>query len=105
VRRIVDKDEFVSLTPNTITNFSDLSEELEKTRDRGYALDNREANSDLIRVAAPLRDQSGSAVAAISIATPYFKMDADRIERFSELIIKTALSISHRLGHIGTKTY
>ena len=105
VRRIVDKDNFKAITQNTVRNFAELNKELEKTRERGYALDNREANSDLVCVAAPIRDQSGQPVAAISIATPYFKMDSKQIRRFSELIKMTALAISRRVGYQGETTY
>jgi DNA-binding IclR family transcriptional regulator len=105
VRQIVDVDGFLPITENTVRNFTQLKEELDNTRKRGYAVDNREANTDLICVAAPLRDQSGQAMAAISIATPYFKMDDDHIERFGELIVATALAISRKLGYLGEKMY
>jgi DNA-binding IclR family transcriptional regulator len=105
VRQIVDVDGFRPITENTVRNFTQLKEELDNTRKRGYAVDNREANTDLICVAAPLRDQSGQAMAAISIATPYFKMDDDHIERFGELIVATALAISRKLGYLGEKMY
>jgi DNA-binding IclR family transcriptional regulator len=56
-------------------------------------------------VAAPIYDQSNSAVAAISIATPYFKIDSQRRSQFGELITETALDISRKLGFLGEKTY
>jgi DNA-binding IclR family transcriptional regulator len=105
VRQIVAEDGFIAVTEHTVRNFEELDAELEKTRRRGYALDNREANSDLICVAAPLRDQYGLPLAAISIATPYFKMDRDSIKRFSGLVVSTAMAISRKLGYLGERTY
>jgi DNA-binding IclR family transcriptional regulator len=105
VRRIVERDGFHPITENTVRNFTELTAELDSTRKRGFALDNREANNDLVCVAAPIRDQSGKAVAAVSIATPYFKMKRDRIKEFGDLIVDTALGISRRLGYLGHGTY
>lgn len=105
VKRLVARDGFVPVTENTVGSFAELKTELETTRERGYALDNREANTDLICVAAPIRDRSAEPVAAISIATPYFKMDSERIKRFGELIADTAVAISRRLGFLGDRTY
>jgi DNA-binding IclR family transcriptional regulator len=105
VERIVAKDGFLSITKNTIRSREELERDLERTRKRGYAVDNREGNPGLICVAAPIRDGTNEAIAAISIATPYYKMDADKKTRFSSLVKKTAQEISRRLGYLSDDLY
>jgi DNA-binding IclR family transcriptional regulator len=105
VREIVQKDGFVPVTENTVKNLEELLQELDRTRKRGYSIDAREGDPNLICVAAPIYDQSNTAVAAISIATPYFKIDNRRRSQFGKLITETALNISGKLGFLEEKTY
>jgi DNA-binding IclR family transcriptional regulator len=105
VREIVKKEGFVRITENTVKNLEELLQELDITRKRGYSVDAREGDPDLICVAAPIYDQSYTALAAISIATPYFKIDAEKRSQFGKLIVETAINISRKLGFLGEKTY
>ncbi len=92
-------------TAYTITSYSGLLGELEKTRNRGYALDDREVEDEIFCVAAPIFDWSDKAVAAISIGSLCVRMNEERIANFGKLIQKTALEISRRLGFSGNKLY
>ena len=105
VRDIVSRDGFVPVTENTVPDFDALTRELERTRERGYALDNREGDTNLICVAAPVRDAGGEPVGSVSIATPFFKMDAERQRVFGGLVARTALEISRKLGFLGSELF
>ena len=59
----------VSRNPNEA-----LFAELEITRERGWAIDNEEAEEGLTCFALPLIDRSGAAVAAISCSGPATRM-------------------------------
>ena len=60
--------DFVALTPQTITNVASLRAELAAVRQRGFAVDNREAFQTIACVGVPIRDPHGHITAAISFA-------------------------------------
>jgi IclR family transcriptional regulator, KDG regulon repressor len=88
-----------AMTPNTITNFPTLIEELARVRARGYAVDREEVEDGLACVAAPVRDHRGETIAAISMAGPSARI-LPHEERFGRLVATTALEISTALGYV-----
>lgn len=72
-------------TPNAITSAQGLYDELERTHERGWAIDNEESEEGLTCLAVPLVDGSGAAIAAISCSGPSTRMERNRDERLSEL--------------------
>lgn len=88
-------------TTHTITDLSLLRKDLAEARRRGYAVNRRESEVGVISVAAPIRDVSGRAVAAISVAGP-----AERLEPHERLLaqatVEAAAMVSRRLGYQGS---
>lgn len=105
VREITGGGELQSATPFTLSHHDDLLKELECIRNRGFSIDNRENELEIMCVAAPIYDRLNRSIAAISIASPYSKMTEDRLKLFSGMVVETALDISRRLGFIGDKLY
>lgn len=105
VKEITGGGELLSKTEYTIKHYNDLVIDLDRTRKRGYAIDNRESEREVFCVAAPVYNRSAEPVAAISIASLASKMNNDRMEKFSKLVVSTALNISRRLGFVGNKLY
>lgn len=66
--------ELSQLTDNTITDPTLLREELDITRERGYALDNEESEAGICCIAMPVCNIEGRAVAAVSISGPLTRM-------------------------------
>jgi DNA-binding IclR family transcriptional regulator len=95
---------FVQITPNTVKNFGELMDEIQRTRHQGYAFDNMESNEQLSCVACPLYDRTGRAVGAISCSVPAHRMDEKR-PTVTEAVAETALRISQRLGFVGSRFY
>jgi DNA-binding IclR family transcriptional regulator len=62
------EDDLVALTPQTITSVGSLRLEIGAVRDRGYAVDNREAYQTICCIGVPIRDPEGNISAAISFA-------------------------------------
>ena len=95
---ILKKVELVKLTPNTRVNPEDVKNSLEEVRKRGWATDDEE-NWKMVRcVAAPVRDNSGKVVAALSVST---LTDLDSYEQMlgiTNKVIDTAHELSRRLG-------
>lgn len=82
---------FPRLTANTLTEPEELRAELERTRQRGYALDNAEVLDDLKCVAAPLFDHRRRVVAAVSLSgaaedftTAFIQMTATELRTLAE---------------------
>ncbi|MDS0293692.1 IclR family transcriptional regulator [Halogeometricum luteum] len=69
-----------ALTEESIVDREALFEELEETRERGYAVNRGEHFVGVSAVAAPILSNSGSVVGAISISGPLSRMGDDRIE-------------------------
>lgn len=86
-------------TENTITDPIQLKEHLKIVREQGYAIDDEENEKGIRCVAAPVRNDSGKVIAAISISGPAFRMTRKIIqEKLKKDVIKTALKISEKLG-------
>jgi IclR family acetate operon transcriptional repressor len=87
-------------TDTTITDEVELLDHLELVRKRGYALDLGEHEVEVRCVAAPIFDQYGETVAAISVSGPRDRIDP--IAQNKELIEQTlnaANNISKNLGY------
>ena len=68
--RRLDGAELDKLTDHTIVSVPALLEEFERTRERGYGVDDEEFAVGLRCLAVPIRDLDGKAVAAISVSMP-----------------------------------
>ena len=68
--RRLDGAELDKLTDHTIVSVPALLEELERTRERGYAVDDEEFAIGLRCIAVPIRDLDDKVVAAISVSMP-----------------------------------
>ncbi len=86
-------------TENTITDLAKLRQELALVRERGYSFDNEEIEAGLRCVGAPVRDYTGRAIAAISIAGPSFRITPGNIPSLSESVRKAANSLSEQMGY------
>ncbi|WLP88764.1 IclR family transcriptional regulator [Gordonia sp. NB41Y] len=85
------------LTPNTITDPSTLHAELKSVLRQGCAYDLGEAISEVHCVAAPIRDEMGVVVAAISITAPVSRFTAAQHE-FRRSVISAAGAVTKALG-------
>lgn len=85
-------------TANTIVAPEILRAELQRTRDRGYAVDDIENEIGVRCVGAPIFDHEGDLVGAVSLAGPTLRMTWERIEQLTAPVIEAAREISARLG-------
>jgi DNA-binding IclR family transcriptional regulator len=86
-----------AFTDTTITSEPALRAELERTRDRGYAVDESEHQPGVRCVGAPIRDHDGRVFAAVSVTGSAWKISAAETEALAKVVMHTARSISDRL--------
>jgi DNA-binding IclR family transcriptional regulator len=86
-------------TENTITDPKKLIEHLKIVRSQGYAIDDEENEKGVRCVAAPIFNETGKAIAAISISAPSFRVTKKIIQEvLSKEVMETASKISQRMG-------
>jgi len=88
-------------TEFTSAELPDLHRQLEDTRARGYAVDDREHDRDQRCVAAPVRDYAGAVVAALGICAPAFRFTSADVPAVGDLIVRLAAELSAANGFIG----
>jgi len=87
-------------TENTITDPIQLREHLKSVQKQGYAVDDEENEKGIRCVAAPIYNETGKTVAAISITAPAFRVTKKTIqETLKKEAMETASKISERLGY------
>ncbi len=82
------------LTPHTLVNRTALLAELDRVRERGYAIDNQENELDGRCIGAPVLGPDGRVVAALSISGPVFRMDLNRARSLAPKLRQTCAAIS-----------
>ncbi|UFJ40786.1 IclR family transcriptional regulator [Brevibacillus humidisoli] len=97
--QILEDYEFVVHTPNTITNQQDFLTELEKIRERGYALDNEENEPGVACIAVPIRNHTGKVIAAMSMSQPATRLHPEATESAVAMLKQAAQEISTKLGY------
>jgi len=85
------------LTPSTTTSPHALADALEMTRMAGVAVDMGETVSEVHCVAAPVRDDMGSVVAAVSISVPATRF-ASRRAQLERAVIAAANKITRSIA-------
>lgn len=98
---LLDANPLEALGPNTITDRDALRAELARIRERGYSVDDMEFGPDIRAVAAPLRDHTGSVIAAVAVAAPSTRLTLDGAHALAPSVIAIANRISTRLGYLG----
>ena len=86
-------------TKKTITDEDEFMAHLKLVRTQGYAIDDEENEPGIRCVAAPIWNEMGHVVAAISISGPTIRITRKMIdEKLKNQVMDTALEISHKLG-------
>lgn len=89
--------ELPAYTEYTITDKDKLRQELVKTRERGYAIDNMEHEFGVKCVAMPVLDKNRKPVAAISVSGPSLRFTQERIEEIVQILRKYMKRIEERI--------
>jgi len=88
-------------TPRTIIDMDAFRGELERIRQRGYAVDDEEQEEGVRCVAVPVRDESGQVIASLSVSGPVTRLDDRRVQSVIPEVLECGNKLSARLGYKG----
>ncbi|HEX7960105.1 MAG TPA: IclR family transcriptional regulator [Terriglobales bacterium] len=99
VDELIGSFAFVRNTPHTLIHRTKLKKDLERTHQRGYALDDEEAVLGARCVAAPVFDAGANVAAVVSVSGPITRISAGKVPLMGTLVRQAAAEISARLGY------
>lgn len=83
--------------PNAPEDVAELERRIRRARRIGYAVADEESEPGLVAAAAPVRDFTGTVVAAVNVSGPKFRL-GERLKQAGELVRGAAGQISANLG-------
>ncbi len=89
-------------TPNTIVKRTELKKELKKIQSDGYSASFSEKTADMVAVAAPVRDASGSVIASLSMTAPASRVPKESLDKYVDIIKSASVRFSTALGYVGS---
>lgn len=93
--------EFVPLTAHTVVDPERLRSELQRVREQGCAVSFGEWIDDAAGVAAPVMNQAGEAIAALTISGPIQRFNEENVASYCQEVKRVAARISEELGYAG----
>lgn len=104
--QIIAKIRFVRYTRKTLCSRETLVKSLERVRRRGYAIDDEEIEIGVRCVGAPIFNEEGRAIAAVSVSGPSSRITAQSVPGIAEHLLHCCRDISASLGmHAKTKPH
>ncbi len=98
VEKILRRIRMVPLTPRSQVSVKGLMSEVRQVRRQGYATSRDTMVMGLASVGAPIRDASGTVVAAISLSLPSDEADEAFMRKLTRTAIQCAQEISRAVG-------
>ena len=99
LERIITEKGLSKRTENTITHAGHLKEHLKLVKKQGYAVDDEENERGIRCVGAPVFNETGKTVAAVSISGPAFRVTRKMVqEGLKKEVMETAYRVSEMLG-------
>lgn len=95
---IIERIRFTRLTQRTLCTPEALHRSLERVRKRGYAIDDEEVEAGVRCVGAPILNDAGRPVAAVSISGPASRITEENVPGMAEHLLKCCREISASLG-------
>jgi DNA-binding IclR family transcriptional regulator len=100
VHEVIREEGWRPYTARSIQDVRALDRALDEIAARGYALDEGERRPEIRCAAAPVRDRTGTVVAAISVSGDKAVVDAVGLDRVVRAVVERADAVSARMGHV-----
>ncbi|MGC2618543.1 MAG: IclR family transcriptional regulator [Acidobacteriaceae bacterium] len=95
---IIARIRFTRFTPRTLLTPEALQRSLDRVRRRGYAIDDEEVECGVRCVGAPILNESGRPVAAVSVSGPSSRITQQSVPGIAEHLLRCCREISASLG-------
>jgi DNA-binding IclR family transcriptional regulator len=95
---IMTKIRFVRYTHRTLMTPEALMRSLERVRRRGYAIDDEEVEEGVRCIGAPILNEAGQPMAAVSISGPTSRITQQSVPGIAEHLMRCCREISASLG-------
>ena len=100
IAEVLRRTRFERFTHRTIATAEALRVEIDKTRRRGYAVDDEELEDGLRCIAVPVLDAQRFPVAAVSVSGPSFRVTAQKLPSIANHLLQCVRSISADMGFV-----
>lgn len=97
-RRVIGTCDFKPYTANSVSTADALMKDLGAIRSDGYATDMQEYELGVICVAAPVRNNDGDVLAAISVSAPAERMPSSRIPEVADHAMAAARGLGEHVS-------
>jgi IclR family acetate operon transcriptional repressor len=97
-KRVTTAQGMIKFTPNTITEWPALNEDLRFVRRNSYSMDREEYQSGYICFGAAVRDYQGAVIASISASTPLVRATEEHLKLMRDEVVDAANSLSAELA-------
>jgi len=100
IDKVIAATEFRKYTPKTLTDPEAMRLSVHETKRRGWSVDDEEHEVGIRCVAAPIRDYTGTIIAALSTAGDIRTMDPARDAETAREVVESAAAVSVRMGWV-----
>ena len=100
IAEILRRIRYERFTNRTIATAEALRAEIDKTRRRGYAVDDEELEDGLRCIAVPVLDTQRLPVAAVSVSGPSFRVTAQKLPSIANYLLQCVRGISTDMGYM-----
>ncbi len=101
IEKAVTESGLRRFTSMTITDRSQLVQELAAVRQRGYAVSSGEHSPGIASISCPIANQEGRVIAAINISGPSVRLTESKALEYLPQLRESTLAISRQLGFRG----
>jgi DNA-binding IclR family transcriptional regulator len=99
-RALLERTDLRAFTPATLIDVDALMDRLAEIRSSGYSVTSGELDPEVLGIAAPIRDEAGTVVAAVSVAAVASRVPADRLPQVVDQVLDAAREITAGLALI-----
>lgn len=100
IRTVLERTELVRFTEATLTDVDAVVARLAEIRELGYSVTRGEVDRDVLGIAAPIRDDTGQVIAAISVAAVASRIPPGHEDEVVDAVRTAAAEISERLATV-----
>lgn len=94
-----EESELSKRTTRSISNLVELRAQLDVIRYHGFATDDEEFIGGVMCIAAPVRDETGEVVGALSVSGPSVRFTREAVLSFAPQLLEAASRVSGALGY------